>query len=97
MQIERAIHIHVQVHTNWTVHENATLSHGPIVSNGQIFMDEALEDHIMSMEPYAQHTQIERFTNDIDGIYTQESSSESNTVSVRLICNANACPTQPEP
>jgi hypothetical protein len=31
----------------------------------------------MALEPYASHTQIERVPNDVDGIYTTESMSES--------------------
>lgn len=64
-----------QVHTNWTVRFNGTLVNGPIVSTGQIFIDEALERQIMAMEPYASHTEIQRVQNDIDGIFTTESSS----------------------
>lgn len=57
---------------------NGTISHGPIVSTGQIFIDEALEEKIMALEPYASHTQIERVPNDLDGIYTTESMSKSS-------------------
>jgi hypothetical protein len=76
-QVQRAIHIHAQVHTNWSVISNGTIAHGPIVSTGQIFIDEALEEEIMAVEPYASHTQIERVPNDDDGIYTTESMSKS--------------------
>ncbi|CAI7610001.1 unnamed protein product [Penicillium bialowiezense] len=78
--VQRAIHIHVQVHTNWSVVSNGTISHGPIVSTGQIFIDEALEDEIMALEPYASHTQIERVPNDVDGIYTTESMTGAMTL-----------------
>lgn len=75
-QVQRAIHIHVQVHTNWTVQSNGTLLHGSIVSTGQIFADETISQEIMALEPYASHTQIERVKNDADGIYTHESASK---------------------
>ncbi|KAJ5873146.1 hypothetical protein N7455_003689 [Penicillium solitum] len=78
--IERAIHIHAQVHTNWTVGSNGTVIHGPIVSTGQIFIDEALEKQIMALEPYVNHTEIERVKNDADGIYTTESDTGAMTI-----------------
>ncbi|THC94363.1 hypothetical protein EYZ11_006161 [Aspergillus tanneri] len=78
--VQRAIHIHVQVHTNWTVQSNGTIVRGPIVSTGQIFVDEALEERIMSLEPYSSHTQIERVKNDDDGIYTHESETGAMTL-----------------
>lgn len=55
---------------------NGTVIHGPIVSTGQIFIDEALEKQIMALEPYVNHTEIERVKNDADGIYTTESDSQ---------------------
>lgn len=74
-QVQRAIHIHVQVHTNWSIQSNGTLLHDSIVSTGQIFADERLSEEIMGLEPYSSHTEIERVKNDADGIYTQESTS----------------------
>ncbi|TVY19351.1 hypothetical protein LARI1_G003574, partial [Lachnellula arida] len=78
--IERAIHIHAQVHTNWSVLTNGSISHGRTVSTGQIFIDEALEQEIMAVEPYASHTQISRYTNAEDGIYSTESVTGAMTV-----------------
>ncbi|KAM5367248.1 hypothetical protein ACJZ2D_010081 [Fusarium nematophilum] len=76
LKVQRAIHIHVQIHTSWTVLSNGTLAHGAIVSTGQIFMDELLSRQLMALEPYVNHTEIERVENADDGIYNQESSSK---------------------
>lgn len=78
-QVQRAIHIHVQIHTNWTILSNGTLAHGSIVSTGQIFIDELLSRQLMALEPYVSHTEIERVENADDGIYNQESASKSST------------------
>ncbi|KAL3473070.1 Intradiol ring-cleavage dioxygenase [Aspergillus californicus] len=78
--IERAIHIQAQVHTNWTVGSNGTLIHGPIVSTGQIFIDEALTERIMALEPYASHTEIQRLQNENDGIFVTESETGAMTL-----------------
>lgn len=78
-QVQRAIHIHVQIHTNWTILSNGTLAHGAIVSTGQIFIDELLSRQLMALEPYVSHTEIERVKNADDGIYNQESASKSSS------------------
>lgn len=78
--VQRSIHIHVQVHTNWTVTANGTLAHGRTVETGQIFIDEALEQEIMALEPYVSHTEIDRLVNDDDGIYTTESTTGAMTL-----------------
>ncbi|KAE8322145.1 Intradiol ring-cleavage dioxygenase [Aspergillus sergii] len=67
--VERAIHIHVQVHTDWTLRENGTIVTGNVVSTGQLYFDETLEEKIMSLEPYASHTQINRTTNAEDSVF----------------------------
>ncbi|KAJ5093149.1 aromatic compound dioxygenase [Penicillium angulare] len=68
--IQRSIHIHVQAHTDWSVRENGTLVAGNTVSTGQIYFDEALEERIMKLEPYATHTQINRTTNAEDSVFS---------------------------
>ncbi|KAF4458865.1 Intradiol ring-cleavage dioxygenase core [Fusarium albosuccineum] len=78
--VQRAIHIHVQIHTNWTILSNGTLAHGAIVSTGQIFLDGLLSREIMALEPYVNHTEIERVENADDGIYNQESSTGAMTL-----------------
>ncbi|KAJ3534120.1 hypothetical protein NM208_g7675 [Fusarium decemcellulare] len=78
--VQRAIHIHVQIHTNWTILSNGTLAHGAIVSTGQIFLDELLSREIMALEPYVNHTEIQRVENADDGIYNQESSTGAMTL-----------------
>ncbi|KAJ5734907.1 Intradiol ring-cleavage dioxygenase [Penicillium malachiteum] len=67
--IQRSIHIHVQVHTDWILRENGTITTGNTVSTGQLYFDEALEENIMALEPYASHTQINRTTNAEDSIF----------------------------
>lgn len=64
--------IHVQAHTDWSIRSNGTVVASNIVSTGQIFFDEDLSQQIMALEPYVSHTQINRTTNDIDSIYTDE-------------------------
>lgn len=68
--VERAIHIHVQVYHDWVLRSNGTISSGDIVSAGQIYFDEDLEEQIMALEPYSQHTQINRTTNAEDSIFS---------------------------
>lgn len=68
--VERAIHIHVQVYHNWVLRSNGTISSGDIVSAGQLYFDEDLEEKIMALEPYAQHTQINRTLNSEDSIFS---------------------------
>ncbi|KAF2125540.1 protocatechuate 3 [Dothidotthia symphoricarpi CBS 119687] len=70
--IDRTIHIHVRAHTNWTVRDNGTVSASNIASTGQIFFDEELSAQIMAMAPYSSHTEINRTTNSIDSIYSDE-------------------------
>ncbi|RSL53570.1 hypothetical protein CEP54_010303 [Fusarium duplospermum] len=78
--VQRAIHIHVQINTNWTILSNGTLAHGSIVSTGQIFIDELLSRQLMALEPYVNHTEIERVENADDGIYNQESATGAMTL-----------------
>jgi hypothetical protein len=46
------------------------------VSTGQLFIEEAVEQEIMAMEPYASHTTLERVKNDADGTFRMESGSK---------------------
>ncbi|KAJ4295608.1 hypothetical protein N0V90_007621 [Kalmusia sp. IMI 367209] len=78
--VERTIHIHVQAHTDWVVRGNGTISASNIRSTGQIFFDEELSQQIMALPPYAQHTEIERTTNDVDSIYSGETGTGWNPV-----------------
>lgn len=78
--IERAIHIHVQVHTDWTTRENGTLVFENTVSTGQLYFQEALEEKIMAMEPYASHTQINRTRNDVDMEFSKGTKNGYNPV-----------------
>lgn len=73
--VERTIHIHVRSHTDWTVRGNGTVVSSNIVSTGQLFFEEDLSAQIMAMEPYASHTQINRTTNDVDSIYSGETTT----------------------
>lgn len=57
------------MHTDWTLRENGTITTNNIVSTGQLYFDEALEEKIMSLEPYASHTQINRTTNAEDSVF----------------------------
>ena len=59
----RSIHIHSQVYTNYKLLPNGTISSGYLVNTGQMYFDEELVEQIMSLQPYAQHTAIERVTN----------------------------------
>jgi protocatechuate 3,4-dioxygenase beta subunit len=70
--VARAIHIHAQVHTDWVVHDNGTLVSGNTVSTGQLYFTEALSEQIMALDPYATHTQINRTTNAVDTVYSQD-------------------------
>lgn len=78
--IERAIHIHVQVYTDWTLHDNGTVTSGNLISTGQVYFDENLEQQIMALEPYASHTEINRTTNDVDSVYSQDTEGGYNPV-----------------
>ncbi|KAJ5889206.1 hypothetical protein N7504_010016 [Penicillium tannophilum] len=78
--IQRAIHIHVQVHTDWTTRENGTLVFENTVSTGQLYFEEALEEKIMAMEPYASHTQINRTRNDVDMEFSKGTENGYNPV-----------------
>jgi hypothetical protein len=71
-QIGRTLHIHVQVHTNWTITKNGTIDHSRVVETGQIYFDEQLTEELMTVEPYASHTQIDRVINDDDGVFLQQ-------------------------
>lgn len=78
--IERAIHIHVQVYTDWTLHDNGTVTSGNLISTGQVYFDEALEQQMMALEPYASHTEINRTTNADDSVYDQDTEGGYNPV-----------------
>ncbi|KAK7992716.1 Intradiol ring-cleavage dioxygenase [Apiospora saccharicola] len=62
----RTIHIHSQVFTHWTLAPNGTMRSGDLVSTGQLYFDESLTQTVLALEPYAQHTQIQRTGNDVD-------------------------------
>ncbi|PBK73275.1 protocatechuate 3,4-dioxygenase beta subunit [Armillaria solidipes] len=70
--VERAIHVHVQVHQDWVLQSNGTVLTDTTSSTGQFFLGEELSQYLMSLEPYSSHTEIERTTNDVDGIYQEE-------------------------
>lgn len=70
--VDRTIHIHAQVHTNWVIGQNGTVVSDNTISTGQIFFDEELSQQIMALEPYSQHTTINRTTNAVDSIYADE-------------------------
>ncbi|PYI07144.1 aromatic compound dioxygenase [Aspergillus sclerotiicarbonarius CBS 121057] len=76
----RAIHIHIQVHTDWVLRENGTLASGKTVSTGQVFFDEALEQEIMALQPYASVTEFDRLTNDLDNTYNNENTGAYNAL-----------------
>lgn len=78
--VDRAIHIHVQVYHNWVLRDNGTISSGDIVSAGQLYFDEALQEKIMALEPYVSHTQINRTTNDVDILYSDNFAGGYNPV-----------------
>ena len=78
--MERAIHIHVQVHTDWSIRRNGTMAYGDTVSTGQLYFDEPLEKKIMSLEPYASHTEINRTTNAVDSVFSQDTAGGYNPV-----------------
>ncbi|PYH33423.1 dioxygenase [Aspergillus neoniger CBS 115656] len=78
--VERAIHIHAQVHTDWTVRENGTIIASNTVSTGQLYFEEELEQEVMSMEPYASHTQINRTTNAEDTVCPEDIEGGYNPV-----------------
>lgn len=78
--VQRAIHIHVQAHTDWSVRGNGTIVSGNTVSTGQLYFDKALSQKIMSLEPYASHTQIDRTTNVEDSIFPEGTEGGFNPV-----------------
>lgn len=55
----RAIHTHAQVYTDWTLYGNGTLKSQNVVLSGQLYFEEDVSARIMSLEPYASHTEIE--------------------------------------
>ncbi|KAH8194694.1 hypothetical protein TruAng_011128 [Truncatella angustata] len=71
--VERTIHIHAQVHEDYVIRGNGTVASSTTISTGQLFLAEDLSAQLMAIEPYASHTQINRTTNDIDSIYSQQS------------------------
>lgn len=76
----RAIHIHAQVYTNWTLYGNGTLKSQNIVSTGQLYFEEDVSAHVMSLEPYASHTEIERRKNSEDRHFADGISGGFNPV-----------------
>lgn len=76
----RAIHIHAQVYTDWTLYGNGTLKSQNVVSTGQLYFEEDLSAHVMSLEPYASHTEIERRKNSEDRHFADGISEGFNPV-----------------
>ncbi|KAB2577943.1 putative protocatechuate -dioxygenase beta subunit protein [Lasiodiplodia theobromae] len=70
--VERTVHIHVQVHDNWSVRANGTVASSDTISTGQVFAAEDLTQQIVALEPYNSHTGINRTTNAVDSIYSEE-------------------------
>ncbi|KAK7757285.1 hypothetical protein SLS62_000834 [Diatrype stigma] len=70
--VERTIHIHVQVHENYVIRGNGTVASSTTISTGQLFMAEDLSERLMALEPYVTHDQINRTTNDIDSIFSDQ-------------------------
>ncbi|GMG50527.1 unnamed protein product [Aspergillus oryzae var. brunneus] len=60
--------------------EMKTIFPGNVVSTGQLYFDEALAEKIMSLEPYASHTQINRTTNAEDSIFPYDTAGGFNPV-----------------
>lgn len=73
--VQRAIHIHVQTHTDWVIRSNGTVASSNTISTGQLFINETMSQQLMALEPYASHTQINRTTNDVDSIYSQQAAN----------------------
>lgn len=76
----RAIHVHVHVYTDWTLYGNGTLESQNVVSTGQLYFEEDVSAHIMSLEPYASHTEIERRKNSEDRHFADGISGGFNPV-----------------
>jgi hypothetical protein len=70
--VARSIHIYVQVHTDWILHDNGILTSANTVSTGQIYLNETISEQLMALEPYASHTEINRTTNDVDSVNSQD-------------------------
>ncbi|KAG7447122.1 aromatic compound dioxygenase [Guyanagaster necrorhizus] len=70
--VDRTVHIHAQVHQNWVLKPNGTVLTGTTANTGQFFIADDITEYLMSYEPYVSHTEIERTTNAIDSIYSQE-------------------------
>ena len=68
------------MHTDWSVRENGTIIASDTVSTGQIYFDEEIEQRIMSLEPYASHTEINRTTNAEDSIFSQDAEGGFNPI-----------------
>jgi hypothetical protein len=62
------------------LHSNGTIETGDLHSTGQIYFDEALEERIMALEPYASHTQINRTTNTEDTVFAFDTYNGYNPV-----------------
>ncbi|PYI07975.1 aromatic compound dioxygenase [Aspergillus sclerotiicarbonarius CBS 121057] len=76
----RAVHIHVQVHTNWSITSNGTIGAGKTVNTAQLFFDDDVAAEIMTVPPYASHTQITRKPVAEDGVYYNESLTGAMTI-----------------
>ncbi|KAG6368814.1 hypothetical protein INS49_003030 [Diaporthe citri] len=76
----RAIHIHAQVYTDWTLYGNGTLKSQNVVSTGQLYFEEDVSAHVMSLEPYASHTEIVRRKNSEDRHFADGISEGFNPV-----------------
>ncbi|PWY86787.1 aromatic compound dioxygenase [Aspergillus heteromorphus CBS 117.55] len=77
---DRAVHVHLQAHTNWTLASNGTIAGGKTVSTGQIFFPEDVSAEVMSVQPYANHTQTTRKPVNLDGVYVTESETGAMTI-----------------
>lgn len=70
----------MQAHTDWSLRANGTLTAENTVSTGQLYLDEEISKEIMSLEPYASHTEIERTTNDVDSVFEGDTKGGYNPV-----------------
>jgi hypothetical protein len=54
------------------LHDNGTLTSGNTVSTGQIYLNETISGQLIALEPYVSHTEIDRTTNDVDSVFSQD-------------------------
>ena len=54
------------------LHDNGTLASANTVSTGQIYLNETISEQLMALEPYVSHTEINRTTNNVDSVYSQD-------------------------